>query len=89
VHAEDNKRYFAKLGGIPRLLKLMGPGNHHEVRIKATKAVWNFASTEELQRLLLGEGTNDTTNDTTRTHTHTHEHTHTNTHTHDTQHGTG
>lgn len=54
--AEDNKRYFAKLGGIPRLLKLMGPGNHHEVRIKATKAVWNFASTEELQRLLLGEG---------------------------------
>jgi hypothetical protein len=67
VHAEDNKRYFAKLGGIPRLLKLMGPGNHHEVRIKATKAVWNFASTEELQRLLLGEGTNDTTrHDTTR-----------------------
>jgi hypothetical protein len=56
LDTEDNKRYFAKLGGIPRLLKLMGPGNHHEVRIKATKAVWNFAGTEELQRLLLGEG---------------------------------
>lgn len=45
------------MGGIPLLLDLMGPANRDQVRIKATSAVWNFAGSEELQRLLLGEGT--------------------------------
>ena len=52
----DNKRYFAKHGGIARMIQLMGQRNPDIVKTNATIAAWNFSGTEKLGRLLLGEG---------------------------------